>query len=97
MPSKPPISKAKKAVNRTAKKLPGKIAKRFKQKALKDQIEDERWSKIELKKVGAVGFENLNSSLSAVPVATVLIKGTKRKRGMTNRLIRAAEREKLVV
>jgi hypothetical protein len=127
MPSKPPISKAKKAQNRAAKKLPGHIAKRFKNKAMKDKEEDEMWAAIAQKKEGTrnnsniINNSNIHSSSSGekdkdgdaseptetvvsptalcAPSAVVMnntsIKG--RKKGMTNRLLKLAMREKIII
>ena len=97
MPSKPPISKPKKAANRTAKKLPGRIAKRFKQKAQKNMLEDERWAKIEAEKNGVV-VEDVKIEAKAPVVQPPQPKAAPgRKKGMNNRRVRMAAREKLVL
>ena len=46
MPSKPPQSTAQKKRQRTATKLPGKIAKRFKLNKIKAREEDIEWGKL---------------------------------------------------
>ena len=108
MPSKPPQSKAKRSANRTAKKLPGKIAKRFKQRALKERYEDEIWSKVEAKKVGAEEctaqekaqgeiLTDVAPQAIAIPLVAAPPRLKGRKKGLTKRLIIAAQREKLVL
>jgi hypothetical protein len=43
MGSKPPQSKAKKSKNKTARKLPGNIAKRMREKKLEAQLDNQKW------------------------------------------------------
>ena len=43
MGSKPPLSKAKKSKNKTARKLPGNIAKRMREKKMEAVLDNQKW------------------------------------------------------
>lgn len=70
MPSKPPTSKAFKSARRTAKKLPSKIAKRFKKKTLKEQREEEVWSNKEKQKTSTI-IPTKKAELDVPPVVMI--------------------------
>lgn len=86
MPSKPPQSKATKSVKKTATKLPGKIAKRFKEKKKAEAAEDVAWS--------SVSSTVDNNTVDNNSIKTII---THKKKGLSKRLLKIKEREKVMM
>ena len=87
MGSKPPQSKAKKSKNKTAKKLPGNIAKRWKEKRSEKLEDDKKW---EEKDTADLVVSSQVAAVVELPVAKAAIalsstnSGGKKKRNISN-------------
>mmetsp|Transcript_44696 Transcript_44696/g.76009 ORF Transcript_44696/g.76009 Transcript_44696/m.76009 type:complete len:116 (+) Transcript_44696:41-388(+) len=101
MPSKPPISGAKKKANQVARRLPGNIVKRMKRKAVRAKQEDERWAQVMKKrKISASkdGDDEPINDLREVPsvqqAPSISHNGkNKKQKRITNRALKASLRE----
>ena len=89
MPSKPPRSKAAKKCAKTAKPLPGKIKKRFKDRQMQELVDEQFWKQND-------GKKSTSSTLCAMSLeskpSTKSLKGKK----ITRRLERITQREKIM-
>lgn len=103
MPSKPPQSAAQKKRKRTATKLPGKIAKRFKLKRMKTREEEKQWENhtpsYELESTPSGGLDVEESKQTAKPILQIASQKpvVLKKKGENNRKSRERLRELILL